>query len=131
MVGYHRYLCLRGASEWKPEKKPVVSRLSLAEACIWSRVVRSVNDWILFLEFYWQTSIGGAICLSFGRSLQMHEEHITAPNLSQPTPDTNLNDLQKGFSANQERLQYYKKKGLQSRSMTARHQPRKKLLPAL
>ena len=37
----------------------------------------------------------------------MYEEHITAPNLPQPAPDTHLNDLQKQwFSANQERNSY-------------------------
>jgi len=35
---------------------------------------------------------------SFRRSLQIYKEHITAPNLPQPAPDTHLNDLQKqGF----------------------------------
>ena len=34
---------------------------------------------------------------------QKFEEHIAAPNLSQPAPDKHLNDLQKqGFSATQE-----------------------------
>jgi hypothetical protein len=37
----------------------------------------------------------------------MYKEHITAPNLPQPAPDTHLNDFQKqGFSANQERDSY-------------------------
>jgi len=37
----------------------------------------------------------------------MYEEHITAPNLPQPAPDTHLNDLQKqGILANQERDSY-------------------------
>jgi len=42
-------------------------------------------------------------CESFKQSLKIHEEHIAAPNLSQPAPDKHLNDLQKqGFSATQE-----------------------------
>jgi hypothetical protein len=41
------------------------------------------------------------------RSLQLYEEHITAPNLLQPAPGKHLSDLQKqGFSANQERNSY-------------------------
>jgi len=37
----------------------------------------------------------------------MYKEHITAPNLPRPAPDTHLGDLQKqGFSANQERNSY-------------------------
>ena len=40
---------------------------------------------------------------SFKQSLNKFEEHIAAPNLSQPAPDEHLNDLQKqGFSAIQE-----------------------------
>jgi ubiquitin C-terminal hydrolase len=39
---------------------------------------------------------------SFKQSLRKFEEHITAPNFSQPAPDEHLNDLQKqGFSATQ------------------------------
>ena len=42
-------------------------------------------------------------CESFKQSLIKFEEHIAAPNLSQPAPDENLNDLLKqGFSAIQE-----------------------------
>jgi hypothetical protein len=42
-------------------------------------------------------------CESFKQSLSKFEEHIAAPNLSQPAPDEHLNDLQKqGFSAIQE-----------------------------
>jgi len=42
-------------------------------------------------------------CESFKQSLNKFEEHIAAPNLSQPAPDEHLNDLQKqGFSATQE-----------------------------
>jgi hypothetical protein len=37
----------------------------------------------------------------------MYGEHITAPNLPQPAPDTHLDDLEiQGFSANQERNSY-------------------------
>jgi len=40
---------------------------------------------------------------SFKQGLNKFEEHIAAPNLSQPAPDEHLNDLQKqGFSAIQE-----------------------------
>jgi hypothetical protein len=40
---------------------------------------------------------------SFKQSLNKFEEHIAAPNLSQPAPDEHLNDLQKqGSSAIQE-----------------------------
>ena len=46
-------------------------------------------------------------CKSFRHSLKKHKEHITAPDLPQPAPDTHLNDLQKqGCSANQERSSY-------------------------
>ena len=42
-------------------------------------------------------------CESFKQSLNKSEEHIAAPNLSQPAPDEHLNNLQKqGFSAIQE-----------------------------
>jgi len=42
-------------------------------------------------------------CESFKQSLNKFEEHIAAPNLSQPAPDEHLNDLPKqGFSATQE-----------------------------
>ena len=42
-------------------------------------------------------------CESFKQSLNEFEEHIAAPNLSQPAPDEHLYDLQKqGFSAIQE-----------------------------
>ena len=34
-------------------------------------------------------------CESFKQSLNKFEEHIAAPNLSQPAPDEHLNDLQK------------------------------------
>ena len=44
---------------------------------------------------------------SFKQSLNTFEEHIAAPNLSQPAPDEHLNDLQKqGFSAIQEGNKY-------------------------
>jgi len=43
------------------------------------------------------------LCKSFKQSLNKFEEHIAAPNLSQPAPDKHLNDLQKqGFFATQE-----------------------------
>ena len=46
-------------------------------------------------------------CKSFKQSLNKFEEHIAAPNLSQPAPDEHLNDLQKqGFSAIQEGNKY-------------------------
>jgi hypothetical protein len=42
-------------------------------------------------------------CESFKQSLKKFEEHIVAPNVSQPAPDEHLNDLQKqGLSAIQE-----------------------------
>ena len=46
-------------------------------------------------------------CESFKQSLNKFEEHITAPNLSQPAPDEHLNDFPKqGFSAIQEGNKY-------------------------
>jgi len=42
-------------------------------------------------------------CESFKQSLNKFEEHIAAPNLSQPAPDEHQNDFRKqGFSAIQE-----------------------------
>jgi hypothetical protein len=44
---------------------------------------------------------------SFKQSLNTFEEHIAAPNLSQPAPDEHLNQLQKqGFSAIQKGNKY-------------------------
>ena len=46
-------------------------------------------------------------CESFRQSLNKFEEHIAAPNLSQPAPDKHLHDLQKqGFSAIEEGNKY-------------------------
>jgi len=46
-------------------------------------------------------------CENFKQSLNKFQEHIAAPNLSQPAPDEHLNDLQKqGFSAIQEGNKY-------------------------
>jgi hypothetical protein len=46
-------------------------------------------------------------CESFKQNLKKFEEHIAAPNLSQPAPDEHQNDLQKqGFSAIQEGNNY-------------------------
>jgi hypothetical protein len=51
----------------------------------------------------WEPEVLQNTCESFKQSLNRFEEHITAPNLSQPAPDEHLNDLQKqGFSAIQE-----------------------------
>ena len=51
-----------------------------------------------------QPGVAAQPCESFRRSLKRYKEHITAPNLPQPAPDTHHNDLPKqGFSANQER----------------------------
>jgi hypothetical protein len=46
-------------------------------------------------------------CESFKQSLNKFEEHIAAPNLSQPAPNEHLNDIRKqGFSAIQEGDKY-------------------------
>jgi hypothetical protein len=51
----------------------------------------------------WESEELQNTCESFKQSLNAFEEHIAAPNLSQPAPDGHLNDLQKqGFSAIQE-----------------------------
>jgi hypothetical protein len=55
----------------------------------------------------WEPEEIQSTCESFKQSLNTFEEHITAPNLSQPAPDEHLNDLQKqGFSAIQEGNKY-------------------------
>ena len=52
----------------------------------------------------WEPEKLKSTCESLRRSLQINEEHITAPNLPQPASDTHLIGLQKqGFSVNQER----------------------------
>ena len=55
----------------------------------------------------WEPEVLQNACESFRQSLNKFEEHIAAPNLSQPAPDEHLNDLQKqGFSAIQEGNKY-------------------------